>query len=65
MIVFLGKSGPSKIRLIQCYAVLWIYVIDAICSSPIRNGKEELPIYQEIMPEWGKMTKPSGGLVGK
>ena len=23
---------PSKIRLLQCYVVLWIHVIDAICS---------------------------------
>ena len=25
-------GGPSKIELLQCYEVLWIHVIDAICN---------------------------------
>ena len=32
MIVFSDRSaGSSKIRLLQCYLLLWINVIDAIC----------------------------------
>ena len=27
---FLWTGGPSKIRLLQCYEILWIHVIDAI-----------------------------------
>ena len=30
---FLGDSTPSKTRLLQSYVVLWIHVIDAICSQ--------------------------------
>ena len=29
---FLRSSGPLKIRLLQCYVVLWIHNIDAICT---------------------------------
>ena len=29
---FLRNSGPSKIRLLQCYVVLWIHNTDAICT---------------------------------
>ena len=28
---FLRNSGPLKIRILQCYVVLWIHNIDAIC----------------------------------
>ena len=28
---FLRNSGPLKIRLLQCYVVIWIHNIDAIC----------------------------------
>ena len=27
------ERRPSKIFLFQCYVVLWIHVIDAICTS--------------------------------
>ena len=30
---FLRNSGPLKIRLLQCYVVLWIHNIDVICIS--------------------------------
>ena len=26
----LGSGGPSKIRLLQCYGVFWIHVIDIL-----------------------------------
>ena len=29
----LRKSGPLKIGLLQCYGVLWIHNIDAICQN--------------------------------
>ena len=29
----LGNDGLSKIRSLQCYEVLWIHDIDAICNS--------------------------------
>ena len=32
---FLRSGGPSKIRLLQCYMVLWIHVIDAICTTAL------------------------------
>ena len=28
----LGNSEPFKIRLLQCYEVLWIHYIDTICT---------------------------------
>ena len=30
----LGNGGQLKTRLLQCYVILWIHNIDAICSSP-------------------------------
>ena len=30
---FLGNGGTLKIGLLQCYGVLWIHNIDAICLS--------------------------------
>ena len=30
---FLGNSGLSKIRSLQCYEVLWIHNIDGICNN--------------------------------
>ena len=31
----LQNSGPLKIRLLQCYVVLWIHNIDAICMDSL------------------------------
>ena len=42
MIGFYGTvhSGPLKIRLLQCYVVLWIHNIDAICMLLIQDDFE-------------------------
>ena len=37
----LRSSGPLKIRLLQCYIVLWIPIIDAICRSLVQSSLYE------------------------
>ena len=32
-LIFLRNSGPLKIRLLQCFVVLWIHNIDVICLT--------------------------------
>ena len=45
---FLWNSWPLKIRLLQCYVMLWIHNIDAICtylpSSFLKRGVKSLLI---------------------
>ena len=38
---FLRNNGPLKIRLPQCYVVLWTHNINAICKS-IRNYESDM-----------------------
>ena len=41
----LGHGGLSKIRSLQCYEVLWIHNIDAICTSNIEGNYDVSTMY--------------------
>ena len=46
---FLWDSGSLKIRLLQCYVVLWIHNIDTICmlGAHVKDGKVSFMVATE------------------
>ena len=53
---FLRNSGPLKIRLLQCYVVLWIHNIDAICIE-IAKKTRRLKILLSLKGDWQSISQ--------
>jgi len=47
---FEGNERTLKIRLLQCYEVLWIHNIDAICISCIRENQRITKEKTDFLP---------------